>query len=152
MKVAITVWEDRISPVLDSSHTLLIANIKNSKIMSREYVAFNPEMPSRLPRVLSDLDIEVLICGAVSQLPADMIESGGIKLIPFITGNVDEVLASFAKSATVVPSYLMPGCGDKHRKKHKKRKKQVSRPVEANHVSKKRDTKVKKGRKSGRSS
>ena len=146
MKVAITVWEDRISPVLDSSHTLLIADIKNSKIMSREYVAFNPELPSRLPKVLSDLDIEVLICGAVSQLPANMIESGGIKLIPFITGNVDEVLASFAKSATVVPSYLMPGCGDKPRKKHKGRKKQGSLPFEINHMSRDRNTKVKKGK------
>ena len=127
MKVAITIWDNRISPVLDSSHMLLIAEIENSKIMNKTNIAYNPQMPSRLPELLSELGIEVLICGAVSQLPADMIESSGVKLIPFITGNVDEILASYAKSATVVPSYLMPGCGCKSRKKQRRQKSGIDR-------------------------
>ena len=132
MKVAVTIWENRISPVLDSAHMLLIADISNSEILNRKHVAFNPERPSRLPEVLSELNVEVLICGAVSQIPADMIESGGIKLIPFITGNVEEVLASFAKSATIVPSYLMPGCGRKKGEKRRKQKGETRRPLKMN--------------------
>ena len=128
MKVAITVWENRISPVLDSAHMLLIADIENAKITNRKHVAFNPDIPSRLSEALSELNVDVLICGAVSQIPADMIESGGVKLIPFITGNVEEVLTSFANSESIVPSYLMPGCGCKQQKKRRKQKKAANCP------------------------
>ena len=40
MKVALTAWGDRISPVFDSAHTLLIAEIKNKQIISKHYESF----------------------------------------------------------------------------------------------------------------
>jgi predicted Fe-Mo cluster-binding NifX family protein len=111
MKVAITVWGSRISPVFDSSHMLLVAEIENSIVIDRKQLAFNPEPPSRLAELLAEMEIDVLICGAVSKAPACLIESVGIKLIPFIAGDAEEILTSYAKKASVPPMYLMPGCG-----------------------------------------
>ncbi len=88
MKVVLTIWENRISPVFDAAHKLLVAEIEGSKVISRHYESFNPELTSRLAGRLVELDIAVLICGAISELPATIIELGGIKLIPFIAGNV----------------------------------------------------------------
>ena len=66
MKVALTAWEDRISPVFDSARTLLIAEIKNGEIVDRRFETFIPDMFSRLSGTLDDLGIDVLICGAIS--------------------------------------------------------------------------------------
>jgi len=112
MKVAVTVWEERISPVFDASRRLLIAKIENRRITDRSYVIFDPEMPSNLTKILSELDVPVLICGAVSQVPATIMTNGGIKLIPFITGEVDRVLEVYALGNSLSPAFVMPGCHD----------------------------------------
>jgi predicted Fe-Mo cluster-binding NifX family protein len=110
MKIAVTVWEDRISPVFDASRRLLIAEIENALIIDRSYVIFDPERPSNLARTLEKLDVTVLICGAVSQAPATIIAAGGITLIPFIAGEVDRVLDVYAKGNPLAPTFVMPGC------------------------------------------
>ena len=112
MKVAVTVWEQRISPVFDASRQLLIVEIENARITKRARVTFDPGMPSDLTRTLKELDVAVLICGAVSQVPATMITSGGITLIPFIAGRVDRVLGAYAQGHSLVPAFVMPGCGE----------------------------------------
>jgi len=113
MKVAITAWEDKISPVFDSARSLLIANIKNEEIISRCYVLFNPEMTCNLADTLVNLEIDVLICGAISETPARIIEASGIHLIPFIGGKLEEVLVAYEKNNRIRPTFLMPGCGRK---------------------------------------
>ncbi len=110
MKVAITVWEDRISPVFDASRRLLIAEIENARITDRSYVLFDSELPSSLAKTLAKLDVPVLICGAVSQVPANVISAGGITLIPFIAGEVERVLEVYAKGNSLEPTFVMPGC------------------------------------------
>lgn len=110
MKVAVTIWEDRISPVFDASRRLLIVDIKSSRIGDRSLLAFDPEQPSGLAKNLASLGVKVLICGAVSQLPATIINAAGITLIAFITGEVERVLDAFARGESLEPTFLMPGC------------------------------------------
>lgn len=110
MKVAVTVWGERISPVFDASRRLLVATIQGTRIVDRSIVIFNPERPTSLTKTLAELDVPVLICGAVSQLPANVIAAAGIRLIPFITGQVDRVLATYAKGSPLAPTFVMPGC------------------------------------------
>jgi len=116
MKAALTIWGNRISPVFDSANTLLIVEIKDREICSRRYEPFYPDFPSRLAGRLTDLGVGVLICGAISEMPAAVIESAGVKLIPFITGSTDEVLDAYARGISFVDSFLMPGCGFRNRK------------------------------------
>lgn len=112
MKVAVTVWEKRISPVFDASRRLLIAEIKNGRIKNRATLIFDPGVPSRLSKILKDLGVSVLICGAVSQVPATILAGEGITLIPFIAGEVNRVLVAYAKGSSLAPTFAMPGCGD----------------------------------------
>lgn len=118
MKVALTVWEDRISPVFDSARTLLIAEITDNEIVSRHFETFMPEMTVRLAGSLKNLHIDVLICGAISQFPAGIIENAGIELIPFVSGNAEDVLVSYANEIQMVPAFSMPGCGWRHGQKN----------------------------------
>ncbi|BBO80694.1 NifB/NifX family molybdenum-iron cluster-binding protein [Desulfosarcina ovata] len=110
MKVAVTVWEDRISPVFDASRRLLVVSIEKGCIVDRSVVIFNPERPSNLVKTLAELGAPVLICGAVSRVPATVIAAGGIVLIPFIAGKVERVLGAYAKGEPLTPTFVMPGC------------------------------------------
>ena len=116
MKVAVTVWEDRVSPVFDASRKLLIAEIEDTRITNRSHFLFDPEYPAGLAKILGALDVPVLICGAVSQMPANVLTSGGIDLVPFITGQVERVLDVYAQGLPLEPAFAMPGCEGCQRK------------------------------------
>ena len=113
MKVALTTWDNRISPVFDAASTLLVAEIENQEVVARRYESFNPERMTRLLEILSRLQVDMLICGAISNTLSNMIEHGGIRLIPFIGGNVEDVLQLIARGMDIVPAFLMPGCGNR---------------------------------------
>ncbi len=116
MKTALTVWANRISPVFDAAGTLLIVEIRNSEIQSRQYESFDPDRPSHLAAKLMQMHVSTLICGAISQRPAMLLEAGGIKLIPFITGRAEKVLHAYAREMPITPGFQMPGC---RRRRHR---------------------------------
>lgn len=110
MRVAVTVWEDRISPVFDASRHLLIAKIENGQITHQSNLIFDPRSPAKLTNTLGRLDVPVLTCGAISQVPANTITAGGITLVPFIAGKVNRVLRAHAKGQSLASAFAMPGC------------------------------------------
>jgi predicted Fe-Mo cluster-binding NifX family protein len=114
MKTALTIWEDRISPVFDSASKLLIARIEEGAIKEKYYVSFHPEPPYKLAERLVDMEVSVLFCGAISQRPATIIENSGIELVPFVTGPAFELLEAFARREPVTPKFSMPGCRGNH--------------------------------------
>ena len=110
MRIAVTVWDERISPVFDASRHLLIGKIQDNRVTDRSLVVFDPDQPSSLTETLLALGVPVLIWGAISQVPATIITNGGITLIPFIAGRVDRVLEAYARGSSLVPGFVMPGC------------------------------------------
>ncbi|PIE58638.1 MAG: dinitrogenase iron-molybdenum cofactor biosynthesis domain-containing protein [Desulfobulbus propionicus] len=108
--VAVTVWEDRVSPVFDTARTLLIAEITDAKISNTYYQPFTPEPVFQCIRVLQDQKVAALICGAVSRELADGLEAAGLEVIPFITGNIDVVLNNLVAGCQEWTPLKMPGC------------------------------------------
>jgi len=111
MKVAFTVWNDRISPVFDAAKTILVAEIKNSEVTNRIYEFFNPDAPGRLVKRLGELQVDLFITGAITQTPASVIELSDIKLISFIGGRVNDALDLLAKGQSPAPKMKLPGAG-----------------------------------------
>jgi predicted Fe-Mo cluster-binding NifX family protein len=109
MRVGITVWENRISPVFDAARTLLVAEIEGSETVSRELLPCSPGRIGDFIGLLQEQDVCELICGAISKGPAGMLEDSEISLIPFIAGMVDPVLEMYALGKTI-ESFRMPGC------------------------------------------
>lgn len=114
MKVAITVWGKRVSPVFDAARTLLIMENPGVNQMQQhdgQLVRFPPESTTEtVVRFLLNAGIATLICGAISRQPAERLEAGGIRLISFITGPVDRIVTGYA-SGSPITGYAMPGCG-----------------------------------------
>lgn len=127
MKMALTVWGNRISPVFDAAHILLVVEIENATIINRHYEPFHPESPTRLAVRLMEMNVAVLICGAISEMPANTLEANVIKLIPFITGDAVEVIDAYVKDVPFMPSFLMPRCSHKRYRRAGKGKKHSAR-------------------------
>jgi predicted Fe-Mo cluster-binding NifX family protein len=110
MQVAITVWEDRLSPVLDAARSLMIATIKDSRVIARQRLVLPIGCIDRLVQLLIDQRVKVLICGAICRGGAERLSNHGIRVISFMTGNVEELLAAYVANRDLA-RYAMPGCG-----------------------------------------
>jgi predicted Fe-Mo cluster-binding NifX family protein len=111
MNVAITVWENRISPVFDSGRTLLIAEIKDNVLVNTSYLTFDCDRPFELLRMLRAEKVTTIICGAISKGHTNMLLAAGFEPISFIAGDAHRVLEAFIKGDPLGEDFKMPGCG-----------------------------------------
>ncbi len=109
MKVAMTVWGNRISPVFDSAQTILLADIEDGKIVAQQRQFLPRLVASGLARMVVEKKIDTLICGAISERPAQIIQQSGITLFSFVGGNAERFLEAFAAGRSL-GSFRMPGC------------------------------------------
>lgn len=116
MIILLTVWEDRISPVFDVAAMILLAEIENGDVLNRRLVPFNPGALSQLAEMIKQMDVSVLICGAISEAPANILIANGVKLIPFISGKTERILDAYAKNKPIIPEFSMPGVGRQRRR------------------------------------
>ena len=117
MKIGITVWKNRISPLFDSAQMLLIAEIENETITDKYYELFHLYLPSSKAIQIYNMGVKVIICGAISYFLANMIEAYGIRIIPFVAGDVNHVLDAYLKGNLPTPNFQMPGCGIRRRRR-----------------------------------
>ena len=110
MKIAVPVWEGRISPVFDTARHIVCFDVTNGVGQP----AGETELPSDQPQAkltkLQDLGDSVLLCGAVSRPLAAVLSAAGIRLVPFLAGEVQEIVHAFAVGRLEGVCFHMPGC------------------------------------------
>lgn len=111
MNVALTVWEDHISPVLDTARSVVLVEMRNGAPVSRREEALAGDSPYEKAARLRALGVETLVCGAISRPLAELIASLGIQVVPFVSGSVDEVLGAMIAGRVPDKAFSMPGCG-----------------------------------------
>lgn len=110
MKVAFSVLNGRISPVYDSScHALVIDDEGGAS-----HETLLPEAPLTTARHLAAAGVRVLVCGAISADVAALLAGQGIRVVPFVAGDVGEVIAARASGLLPNECLLMPGCSLQH--------------------------------------
>lgn len=103
MRVAITIWENRVSPVADSAGEMLVVDIVGKSIIHRRHERFEDDSLFHRAGKLAELSVSTFICGAISEFYSGLVEGYGIRLIPFARGQVDEVLNGFLSGSLVNP-------------------------------------------------
>jgi predicted Fe-Mo cluster-binding NifX family protein len=125
-KIALAVWNNRISPVFDASRTILVLTLERQMVIGRELVVFANDNPIHKLRRMSDLGIHTLICGAISRELAQMLSARGISTLPFVTGAVDEVLAAYMIGGLPNMRFSMPGCRGRCGRREEQRRRRRS--------------------------
>jgi len=114
MRIALPIWEDKISPVLDTASRLLILETMDQKKFSRKEAALEEKEISRRCFRIRKLGVDLLICGAVSRSFSDLLQASGVNIIPGISGAVEDILDAYFKGNLNQPKFLMPGYQRKH--------------------------------------
>lgn len=121
-RIAIPVWQGRVSPVFDTAGNLLVVDVAGAREVGRTEVPLSePMLPRRVTRLV-ELGVEVLICGAISQALLAMVTSAGIVAVPWVAGNVQEVLGAYLARQLPNPRFLMPGCMGRGRGRRMRRR------------------------------
>jgi predicted Fe-Mo cluster-binding NifX family protein len=85
----------RISPRLDFAESLNLFKTKNGKIIDSEVIKFIAH--NRLERInmLVGLKPDIIICDGISQITHDKLTQENIRIIPWIHGEISEVIDMF---------------------------------------------------------
>ncbi|MBN1377910.1 MAG: NifB/NifX family molybdenum-iron cluster-binding protein [Gammaproteobacteria bacterium] len=124
MKVAFVYCDDRIAPVFDVAQQVCLVEMTAGKIAGKTTEALPNASLMQKARRLSELNIEVLICGAISRPLYDMVNAYGIQIISFIAGRLDEIVDAWIAGKLDANVYAMPGCcrgrraGNKNRRQN----------------------------------
>ncbi|MCA1796577.1 MAG: hypothetical protein LC645_03375 [Geobacteraceae bacterium] len=113
MKMGITIWNERIAPVFDVAGNVYIVDTTENT-PTGESISL-PQAPFAKIDFLLQAGVEVLICGAISRPLLRSAHGAGLKVIPFVSGSVAEVLASWSAGELETAARTMPGCGCKQR-------------------------------------
>ncbi len=110
MRIAVPVWQGRVSPVFDVAGQLLLVEADNALEQARREETLADEEPQRRAERLAEWGVRTLICGAISQPLQALLDARGIEVVPRVCGEVEEVLAAFLVGELRADRFAMPGC------------------------------------------
>ena len=114
MKTAFTYWNKRIAPVFDTSHQMKVIETESGRIISETFETMESDLPVQKALRLSELGVSTLVCGAISKSLNEMVATYGIQVIPFVAGELQEVIKAWLKGNLEPEEYAMPGCRGRH--------------------------------------
>ena len=110
MRVGIPIWQERVSPVLDTAQRLLLVDLAGGAERARFEVPLEEgTWQGRVAR-LRGHGIEILLCGAVSRPLCALLQAQGVRVVPFLRGSVEAVLAAYRDGQLSEARFHMPGC------------------------------------------
>ncbi|MFA6008951.1 MAG: NifB/NifX family molybdenum-iron cluster-binding protein [Desulfobacteraceae bacterium] len=115
MKTAFATWNDRIAPVFDTAQTIHVVEFQGVDITDEKNEAIGSELPVQKVLRLVELDIGVLVCGAVSRPVYDVLIAYGIHVIPFVAGGLPEIIDAYLGGIIEKDRFAMPGCRKQRR-------------------------------------
>ena len=110
MKIAVTIWNDRIAPVFDVARDIRLVEVIDGRMLDPQEDILTGELPVQKALRLVELGVETLICGAISRPAGAMIASYGIQVVPFVAGNPEAVIMAWLKGGLTEEVFMMPGC------------------------------------------
>jgi predicted Fe-Mo cluster-binding NifX family protein len=114
MKLAIPIRDGRISPVFDAAGRFLVVEFDGKEPARRsEYTVMEPGGEARAA-LLRELGVSLLICGAISNRASRIVERCGIELMPWLVGEIDDVIEAYCMGSLGGEGFIMPGCRRGH--------------------------------------
>jgi len=113
MRLAVPVWEGRVAPLFDVARWLMVVDVIGSEAT---FTKIFPIGGPHRQRVVSELGVDVLICGAISRDLEDRLLASGVEVVAEIRGRIEEVVRAHTQGSLVQPGFLMPGCHGRRRR------------------------------------
>ncbi len=109
MKTAFTSWNNRIAPVFDVARQVFLVEIDADQIIGEIEETIPSDDLVAKAQYLAGLGVNTLVCGAISR-PMQCCNSYGIRVIPFVAGDLREVIQACLEGRIHDEIFAMPGC------------------------------------------
>lgn len=116
MRIAIAHWSGRVSPVFDVSDHLLLIDIEDGREQKREGISLLSQNPLERAKELSGLGIEILLCGAISNVMEILLDGVNVQVVGFLCGDIESIVEAFISGNLSDARYWMPGLKGKRPK------------------------------------
>ncbi|MFC1514014.1 NifB/NifX family molybdenum-iron cluster-binding protein [candidate division KSB1 bacterium] len=113
--IVIPIHNRRISPVFDWCRKIHIVYLHSGSAEKKVNFEINCESDFERVDLLKNLGDCILLCGGISLQLENLIIYHGVKVISWISGNVEDILNCFLNESLEIEEHLMPGvCKKKH--------------------------------------
>ena len=109
MRIAMPVWQGRISPVFDAAKHLLVYCTEEGGRRTSFEVCMGEDPPANRTMVLAAHAVDVLICGGISTELKEHLEAAGTEVICWVKGEPQHVLQAYLSEDLDNPRFEMPG-------------------------------------------
>jgi predicted Fe-Mo cluster-binding NifX family protein len=109
IRIAIPIFHNRVSPVLDTCTCLLIIDFDGKVDVEKREIPFDVYSQSERFKIVKNLNPDAIICCGISEVFDKMLQSAGIRLISGIAGDVEQVTEAFLANRIDDPRFRMPG-------------------------------------------
>ena len=110
MKAAFSYLNSRIAPVFDTARQIVLVEAVSLRIVKESQEIFADDLPVQKAIHLVELSVNTLVCGAISKQLQEMIVAYGTQVVPFVTGDLKEVIYAWANNRLHDRRFTMPGC------------------------------------------
>ncbi len=105
IRIAIPIFQNRVSPILDTCTRLLIIDYEKSfEIGRQEVFCNNYSLPERFS-LIQKIHPNVIICCGISDVFDRMLQTADIRLVCGIAGEVDKVAEAFSVIGSMNPAF-----------------------------------------------
>jgi len=111
MKIAIPVFEKRISPRLDFAPGFGLYDIEGERITASREISCEGWSDCERVSKLKGLGVDTLICGGIPGYLQNTLTNRGIKVIPWVAGDVNDALSLFLRGELNSRMVICPGGG-----------------------------------------
>ena len=110
MKTAFSVWDQRIAPVFDTARQIHLVESDGTRITAEKAHAISGENVPQMVTWLAEQGVTTLVCGAVSRPLQERLAAAGIKIVPFVAGELRQVIQASFDGSLSGSAFTMPGC------------------------------------------
>jgi predicted Fe-Mo cluster-binding NifX family protein len=110
MKTAFAYWDNRIAPVFDIARQIHVVEAESGRIVVETEEVLADDLPVQKVIRLAELGVGTLVCGAISRPLHEMVAAYGIEVIPFVAGDLCEVIQAWLNDNLKHDTFAMPGC------------------------------------------
>jgi predicted Fe-Mo cluster-binding NifX family protein len=103
VKIAIPRFGESVAPCFEYSATIAIFSVRGRRVIDQVDFRLQSHDPFDRVRLLRDQAVQTLICGGMQDRFEDLICAHGVRVISWVSGNVEDLLDSFLQGT------LQPG-------------------------------------------
>jgi len=116
-KTAFAYWDNRIAPVFDIARQIHVVEAESGRIVAETEEVLADDLPVQKVIRLAELGIGTPVCGAISRPLHEMVAAYSIEVIPFVAGDLREIIQAWLNDNLEHDTFVMPGCCGRGRRR-----------------------------------